>query len=182
MEVIKPYSRTDSHPTITSYTEKKRRKDREVCTPFFCPETGCSGSFEKNSELEEHILSGQHGASKEKSSLDAVQNVFVSKMKALSDIHSCSSSSIVQTTSCTVNNQFSSIFQKIGWALPTRSTFRYSKKQKQILYAYFTDGEKNGKKMSPEEVHLLLRKKLSPKEYVTTQQIRSLFSHWSMLY
>ena len=35
--------------------------------------------------------------------------------------------------------------------------------------------------MSPEQVHLLLRKDLTPQEYVTSQQIRSLFSRWSTL-
>ena len=42
-------------------------------------------------------------------------------------------------------------------------------------------GEKRGKKMSPDEVHLLLRRDLPPNEYVKPQQIRSLFSRWSKL-
>ena len=33
--------------------------------------------------------------------------------------------------------------------------------------------------MSPEQVHLLPRKDLKPDKYVTSQQIRSLFSNWS---
>ena len=50
-----------------------------------------------------------------------------------------------------------------------------------MLYKHFMDGEKSGKKMSPEEVHLLLRRELSSNEYVKPQQIRSLFSRWSKL-
>ena len=38
------------------------------------------------------------------------------------------------------------------------------------------EGEEIGNKMSPEEVELLLRKELLPEEYVSVQQIRSLFS------
>lgn len=71
------------------------------------------------------------------------------------------------------------MFNSEGWALPTRSNFRYSTKQKRILYKYFIDGEESGRKMSPEEVHLLMRNDLTPSEYVTSQQIRSLFSRWS---
>ena len=73
------------------------------------------------------------------------------------------------------------MFKNIGWALPTRSNFRYTNKQKQVLFKYFMEGEESGNKMSPEEV-ALLRKKLLPEEYVSVQQIRSLFSRWSKLY
>ena len=68
------------------------------------------------------------------------------------------------------------VFESQGWELPIRSKFRLSKQQKSLLYGYFIDGEESGKKMSPEQVHLLLRKDLSPDQYVTSQQIRSLFS------
>ena len=69
-----------------------------------------------------------------------------------------------------------------GWALPTRSTFRYSMRQKDILYKLFMEGEVlSGKKFSPEQVQLLIRKEFQVSEYVTTQQIRSLFSRWSRL-
>ena len=68
------------------------------------------------------------------------------------------------------------IFTKSGWALPVRKNFRFSEKQKKILYKVFMDGEVSGKKMSPEQVHLELSKVLTPIEYVSSQQIRSLFS------
>ena len=47
---------------------------------------------------------------------------------------------------------------------------------------FLIEGEKSGKKKSPEEVHQLLRKHLSTDEYVTPQQIRSLYSRWSKQY
>ncbi|XP_065675157.1 uncharacterized protein LOC136091470 [Hydra vulgaris] len=43
------------------------------------------------------------------------------------------------------------------------------------------EGEVSGKKFSPEQVHLLIRKELQVSENVATQQIRSLFSRWSRL-
>ena len=38
------------------------------------------------------------------------------------------------------------------------------------------DGEISGKTKSPEEAEKIIRKDLKPEEYVTSQQIRSLFS------
>ena len=92
----------------------------------------------------------------------------------MSQVHSCSSFLTVQTTATAVRNEYMMMFQNVGWALPTRSTFRYTNRQKRILHGYFMEGEESGNKMSPEEVQLLLRKKLLPEEYVSTQQIRSL--------
>ena len=42
------------------------------------------------------------------------------------------------------------------------------------------DGEKTGTKKSPEEVEISIRKKLQPQQYVTSAQIRSLFSTFKM--
>ena len=44
------------------------------------------------------------------------------------------------------------------------------------------EGEKSGKKMSPGQVEKLMRKDLTPDMYVTTQQIKSLFSRWATKY
>ena len=48
-----------------------------------------------------------------------------------------------------------------------------------MLYKFFMDGENTGKKKSPEEVHMLLRRDLNANELVSAQKIRSLFSKWS---
>ena len=45
-------------------------------------------------------------------------------------------------------------FSETGWALPVRQKFRFSSKQKKILYKYFIDGETSGKKFSAQQVHL----------------------------
>ena len=46
----------------------------------------------------------------------------------------------------------------------------------------FLAGEECRKKMSPEQVHQQLHTKLKPSEYVTSQQIRSLFSRQVSFY
>ena len=48
-----------------------------------------------------------------------------------------------------------------------------------ILYNCFMEGEQTHKKVSPEEAEAIIREKLTPKDYVTPQQIRGLFSRWS---
>ena len=125
MQIVKPFGKTDKQPTST--------------------EDGWCGSFESKTELEEHILFGQHGGMDEKSSLDAVRNIFVNKMKSLSQVH-CSTLSTVQTVQSTViNNEYTTMFKKVGWALlTTRSNFRYTNKQKQVLHGYFMEGEESG--------------------------------------
>ena len=47
------------------------------------------------------------------------------------------------------------------------------------MWQYFIDAEKSGKKKTPEEVHMLLRKDLQPQDYVTPWQIKSLYSCWT---
>ena len=50
-----------------------------------------------------------------------------------------------------------------------------------MLFELFMQGEESGKKVSPEQANLMLRKKLEPDEYVTNQQVRSMFSRWSQM-
>ena len=49
-----------------------------------------------------------------------------------------------------------------GWGLPQRVNFRYSFEQKDLLYKIFMNGETTGKKKSPEEVEMIIRKSLKP--------------------
>ena len=57
-----------------------------------------------------------------------------------------------------------------------RKTFRFTEKQKKLLMEIVMKGEDCGQKISPDQVHQDLRKKLTPNEYVTSQQIRVLSS------
>ena len=78
-----------------------------------------------------------------------------------------------------VNVPLMSLVKEQGWALPKRSNFRYTVEQKKFLYDLFMEGEKTGKKKSPEEVENLVRGHFSSEKYVTVSQIRSLFSRFS---
>ena len=69
-----------------------------------------------------------------------------------------------------------------GWALPIRSNFRFSYKQKNLLYNCFMEGEMSGKRISPEQAEEIIRQSLTPDEYVTTTQIKSMFLRWTKDY
>ena len=70
-----------------------------------------------------------------------------------------------------------------GWAIPKRKYFRYTFEQKKFLYGIFIEGEKSGKKKSPEETESLVRQHFKSTEmYVTVPQIRALFSSFSKKY
>ena len=124
------------------------------------------------------MLSGDHQGMEQKTNMDHVKGMFVDKMKSLSEVRS-SNSSTVETISTAAPNKVMEMLQADGWAIPSRSNFRFSFEQKEILYKLFMDGEKTGNKVSPDSAASIIRERLTVKDYVTTQQIRSLFSRWS---
>ena len=125
------------------------------------------------------MISGQHNVPTGASSMDHLKQRYVNKMKmskpnALSTVSGQLLSS--EKAHFVEYHDQLCIFTKPRWVLPMRKDFRFSEKQKKILYKVFVDGEVSGKKMSPEQVHLELIKVLTPSEYVSSQQIHSLFS------
>ena len=50
-----------------------------------------------------------------------------------------------------------------------------------MQYDIFTHGEESGKKGFPTASSFTAKKNLKPKEYVTSQQIESLFTRWNQL-
>ena len=179
MFLTHPYSDTDKKTRVfKSNMKEKFREDRSLNLFHFCSEPICNGSFHTSEELEKHMMSGRHIISTLKSGMDNVKQSFIMKMQVQSNLHSYKPNSQQEV----FEEECSDISKYVkGWALPTRNTFRYSMRQKDILYKLFMEGEVSGKKFSPEQVHLLIRKELQVSEYVTTQQIRSLFSCWSRL-
>ena len=87
----------------------------------------------------------------------------------------------IQVTSARSNSETTmQSFSTMEWALPVKKK-KFSQKPRTMLFELFMQGEEWGKEVSPEPAHLMLRKKLGPDEYVTSQQIRSLFSRWSQM-
>ena len=173
-----------SGKTIT--TKLTVRPDRQLCSLFFCQKIGCSASFENANEFELHMVAGVHQCSKLISSMDRVKNAFETKMKWSSQFNLPLSKDEVNIADMSLEDAVKCFpimgkLNELGWALPIRSKFRFNYIQKKLLYGHFIEGEKTGKKMSPEQVEKLLRKALNPDQYVTVQQIKSLYSRWAKL-
>ena len=108
------------------------------------------------------MLSGSHTGAKEVTSIDKIWTIFVGHMKSTTEHHQYALQGLVENVMPSTGSLIINTFKQHGWALPIRSNFRYSAKQKSLLYKYFIAGEESDKKMSPEQVHLLLRKDLKP--------------------
>ena len=113
--------------------------------------------------------------------MDTVKQSFVSKMRAISQStqEMYSSEALIAAINLTSACKLMPILPNRDVHLPVRNTFWYTCKQKMFLYKHFKEGESTGTKISPEQVHLKMRKEFSPNEYVTIQQIKSLFSRKS---
>ena len=132
------------------------------------------------------MVAGVHQRSKLIFSMDRVNNAFVTKMKSSSQLRLPLSNDEVNIADMTLEDVVQCFpimgkLKEMGWTLPIRSKFKFTYIQKRLPYGYFIEGERTGKKMSPEQVEKLLRKALNPGQYVTVQQIRSLYSRWAKL-
>ena len=185
-QTITPFSYTQHEDAQISkpssqQKQKKRRIDHQLCRLVFCENPLCSDVFESLQAYEEHMLSEKHTIENQTSSMDKVRATYVAQMKVSSQLHS-----VLASTECNLADVMLSesliacpMMKRIsgqGWGLPHRVSFRYTYEQKIILYNIFMEGEKTNKKKSAEETELIIRKKLKPHQYVTSTQIRSLFS------
>ena len=169
MMVMLPISSTTSSISEGAGVSKKRRDDRTLSDLHFCAEPGYVDSFKDVKAFEMHMISTQHNVPTMVSSMDHMKQYYVNKIKmskpnALSTVSgqlvSSEKAHLVEYPDQLI------IFTRPGWALPVRKNFKFSEKQNKILCKVFKDGEASGKKMGPEQVHLELRKVLSPSEYV----------------
>ena len=159
--------------------EVKPRKDHQLCTEIFCTERGCIDTFETFEQLNEHILNGIHHIPKVET-YDHVKKSFANRLLESSSLHSINISTPTRKVPSNPDSYSDSPFSNQGWALPKRITFRFNQIQKNFLFNLFVDGERTGKKHSPDEVHIAMRQKLSIDLYCSITQIRSLFSRWSL--
>ena len=177
--VVLAFSSATSSISEGASMSKERRYDRTLCDLYFYTEPGCVDSFKDVKEFEMHMISGQHNVPTVASSMDHVKKFYLNKMKmskpnALSTV----SGQLMSSEKAHLVEYLDQlrIFTKPGWELSLRNNSRFSEKQKKILYKVFMHGEVSGKKMSPEQVHLELRKVLTPSENVSSQESCSLFS------
>ena len=121
IQIVLPFSATSKHKYISSKS-KQPRLDRSNNTPKFCPEIGCSKTFEDDASLEEQLLSVQNNPLITKSMVDRAKHSYITKMKS-----SFLKSSLQLSTSSICDSLGKiSAFTNIngeGWALPLRKQF-----------------------------------------------------------
>ena len=177
--------KNDFVDTCNSSQKKKKQSAKKLM--HFCTNPSCTSVFENALQLEKHLLYGVHVLIEERSSMDRFKSSFAKKMKTSLLSHFVTSNTNVElhendSKTAVKDAHLFSEFYKQGWAIPKINYFRYSFDQKKFLYDIFMEGQRTGKKKSPEEVGVIMRRHFkSSKDYVTKSQIRSLFSNFARL-
>ena len=81
IQIVLPFSATSKHKYISSKS-KQPRLDRSNNTLKFCPEIGCSKTFEDDASLEEQLLSEQHNPLITKSMVDRAKHSYITRMNS----------------------------------------------------------------------------------------------------
>ena len=115
-EIILPFHDTDKLPYSSCEPKMAKRPERQLCTLYYCRESGCSSSFEKEEDFEAHMMFGEHTVVEASTSRDAFRGMFVEKMKAMSEVRSSTSSATKLIPASP--NKYMQMLQTEGWAMP----------------------------------------------------------------
>ena len=184
-KVTRTFSKTEQRRRPKSLS--KPRDDRVLRNLCFCDIPGCSQVFEDTKAYEAHCLRDEHdNIIQQKSSMDKVKSSYVMLMKmstpsASLNISAGSSATNTSMDMACAEYPVMEFLNQKGWALPVRSKFRFNDRQKRILYDLYMQGEKSNKKVTPEQAVQVIRKNLKVEDFVTSQQVKALFSRWTRL-
>ena len=168
----------------SSVSRKSRKRKSTAKSVLFCDEPNCNAIFETGEELNQHMVTGVHDAVKHSSTLDKVRSSFVYMMKVSSAEHQVCASTNVNMSDRKLKEACAKVqlmkdLSNQGWAIPKREFFRFSKEQEIFLFEQFDEGQRTGKKKSPEEVEKLMRQNFTPANYVTVAQIKAKFNAYT---
>lgn len=146
---------------------------------YFCPEEGCTQSFQRYHSLETHLDCGRHKYMIEHETLyDKAMNLYANKLE-----HGAST---ISQSGEEMNLQLDATnVLPMGWALKTTSKKkRFSDSQKKYLITFFQTGERTGQKANPSDVSKAMRtarnkdgaRLFGKDDFLTPQQISSFFS------
>ena len=174
IEVVTQFTQCLGTANLKRKQNKKPQSDHQLCNLVFCNYEECTTTFTSFTDLEAHMIQRLHSVPKAISSINLVKKSFANRMLMAASSHSHVTSSPVLLSSkvTIVSNQLISQ----GWALLIRSNFQFNAHQKAFFFKLFENGEKTGKKESPEDVHMAMRKSFPTNEYCTVKQTCSLLS------
>ena len=137
IKIIKNFSATDK-------AVAKSKQKQTVCESrilnilLFCQEEGCTAVFTSKTEYKQHNLEGRHiYSTPETVVMDRVKKSYASRMKLSSQLHAplyntSNESEYDLDSACQISSAMS-IFKETGWALPVRSNFRYTYRNKSYI-------------------------------------------------
>ncbi|EGT43856.1 hypothetical protein CAEBREN_10292 [Caenorhabditis brenneri] len=153
---------------------------------YVCPQNGCSASYLKITNLQNHILRGQHSITPERmTGLDYAMRIFSRKLEDAGDTNICP---IVGQAVEKLKETNAEVKLQTGWALPEKQTRTpYGKNVITFLIECFNKGEVEKKPMNPVIVSGMMRvaknadgsKRFAVHEMKTPAQITSYFSNES---
>ena len=154
--------------------------DQETNALFSCPNISCIKSYQRHSDLENHLLYG-------KCEFLPVRETLMDQAKVLYHEKLCSEASALPSVEG-ISQRHPSISTEVltqGWALRSvRKAIRFSEAQRQYLESKFKVGQETGMKIDPANVahdmryarNQLGEKLFTVDEFLTAQQIQSYFS------
>lgn len=170
--------------------ESSRKNTKKI---FSCIETGCILNFSSQSELDEHLETGEHKRLLETESMyDKIRMKWASKVTGMAVQDDPRPSTSTNTTDSGELREKRSESSKRaqGWALKSiKKSSRMTDKVKKFLENKFADGARSGLKADPaqlaKEMKVAKNKEgqfiFEPEEWRTTKQIRNLFSRLKVL-
>ncbi|CAC5390616.1 unnamed protein product [Mytilus coruscus] len=141
------YPKTTQHaanePSAIPEDETTYASDNQIVNFFCCPDISCNKTFARATNLEKHILVGNHSYRTNKSGLDTAVEVYASISESVQDTHI----NLIQTVSAATQSNATSNMINKGWALKgKRTNIRFSPKVKSYLNKICFNCEKTGKR------------------------------------
>jgi hypothetical protein len=188
------------------FSDGRSPKDRYLSTSaspklvYFCPEDGCSATFDTEASLVEHEQNAAHVyvEGENSSTRDRARQIYIEHLRGNRILEDAYNKTVVQSvTNPSItdvhihhdNDSFQRIFSTEGYAIRQRQrTAKITLAHRSFFQKLFDRGANDGKKVTAEKAFDLMRstldsdscKRFRPDQYLTKSQIRSLFGRMTI--
>ncbi|CAC5373958.1 unnamed protein product [Mytilus coruscus] len=181
LKTAQHFANEHDEPSAIPENETTNACDSQTVNFFCCPDISCNKTFARATNLEKHILIGNHSYRTNKSGLDNAVEVYASISESVQDTQI----NLIQTVSATTQSDATSNMINKGWALKgKRTNIRFSPKVKSYLNEICLNCEKTGKRPNYFALSDELRKSCDEngermfkmEEWLNPTQIKSYFA------
>ncbi|CAF4613272.1 unnamed protein product [Rotaria socialis] len=180
--LVSSFEKYDSSQKVLTTITKTKRSDRMFKTLVFCPNESCIDTFEKEEDLNVHILLNQHTIKRSSfRSTDKAKLMLFEKIKNDSTSPSTLQSTATTTVLTNIPRHYK-VFAMQGWALRARKPAKsIDKAVKEFIKSIFEEEKIYGRKTPVEEYVTRIRtarnndgtKKFNPSQYLTYNQVQN---------